>query len=228
MKKTIVVTGANRGIGKEICRQLAEMGHQIVACSRSKESGEITAKESGYPMDVQSLDVNSEESISRLREHLNKRYEEVDVLINNAAIISEDLSISESKPENYKAVFETNFFGPWAMTRALVGLLKKSEEGRIINVSSEMGAHSALKKGGYAGYRLSKAALNAFTVQLASELAEDGIKVNTMHPGWVKTDMGGSNAEREVSKGAETAVWLAIDPEIPNGEFLCDKKEIDW
>lgn len=228
MKKIIVVSGANRGIGKEICRQLAEMGHQIIACSRSKEKGEQAALESGFPMDIQELDVTSTDSIDQLSNYIDTKYGKVDVLINNAGIISEAKSISESRPEDYRAVFETNFFGPWAVSAALKVLLTKSEEGRIINVSSIMGAHSELKNGSYAGYKLSKAALNTFTIQLANELESEGVIVNAMHPGWVKTDMGGEGANRVVSKGAETAVWLSIDPEIPNGKFLQDKKVIPW
>ena len=228
MKKVIIVSGANRGIGKEICRQLAEMGHDVIACSRSIEKGEHAVKESGYPMDIQALDVNDSSSIELLKKHVEDRYERVDVLINNAGIISASTEVINSEESDYKSVFNTNFFGPWKMMQSFHPLLVKSEEGRIINMSSGMGAHSELKRGGYAGYRLSKTALNGLTIQASNELQSDGIKVNAMCPGWVKTDMGGAGADREVGKGAETAVWLATEVDIPSGSFFRDKKEIPW
>ena len=121
---------------------------------------------------------------------------------------------------------DANFFGPWELIKTLKPLLSKSDDPRIINMSSGMGALNELKRGGYAGYRTSKTALNALTIQLASEL--DDIKINAMCPGWVKTEMGGSEAEREVEKGAETAVWLATNDVIPSGKFLRDKEVIEW
>jgi NAD(P)-dependent dehydrogenase (short-subunit alcohol dehydrogenase family) len=226
MKKIIVVTGGNRGIGKEICRQLAEAGHELVLCCRKKEDGEKVNAEYNLNMDIQVLDVTDTKSIARLKEHIESRYSKLDVLINNAGIISSTESVSKSKAEDYRKVMESNFFGPWDMITHFVPLLQKSTDPRIINMSSGMGALSELTRGSYAGYRTSKASLNALTIQLAAELKE--IKVNAMCPGWVKTDMGGEGAEREVEKGAETAVWLATNDKIPSGQFLRDKKQIPW
>lgn len=226
MKKIILVTGGNRGIGKEICRQLAKMEETVILGSRDLKKGKETAKELGLGMDVQALDVTNTSSIIRVRDHIEKTYGKLDVLINNAGIVSASGGILESEDEDSRKVLDCNFFGPWELIKNLVPLLSKSKDGRIINMSSGMGALSELKNGGYAGYRMSKTVLNALTIQLSNEL--DNIKVNAMCPGWVKTDMGGENASREVEQGAETAVWLATNKEIPNGEFLRDKKVIQW
>ena len=226
MKKIIIVTGANRGIGKEICRQLAALGNQLILCSRNKEKGQEAAKEMDQSVDVQELDVTKASSIENLKNYIEKTYGKLDVLINNAGIISETHGPAESTAIDYRKVMDANFFGPWELIKALLPALQKSDDPRIINMSSGMGALSELKRGGYAGYRTSKASLNALTIQLASEL--DDIKINAMCPGWVKTDMGGSGADREVEKGAETAVWLATNEAIPTGKFLRDKEVIEW
>jgi len=126
-----------------------------------------------------------------------------------------------------KLVMETNFYGPWRMIQAFLPLLLKSEEGRIINMSSGMGELKSLT-GKYPGYSLSKSSLNALTIMFSNELKEKGIKVNALCPGWVKTDMGGPDAPRNVNEGADTAVWLATEKEIPTGKFFRDRKEIDW
>lgn len=226
MKKIILVTGGNRGIGKEICRQLALNGDTVILGSRDPKKGNDAAKEIGLAIDVQSLDVTNNSSVNNLRSYIEKKYGKLDVLINNAGIISEAGGILESKEEDYRKVMDCNFFGPWELIKSLRPILEKSGDARIVNMSSGMGALSELENGGYAGYRMSKTALNALTIQLSSEL--ETVKINAMSPGWVKTDMGGKDADREVSKGAETAVWLAINDEIPNGAFLRDKKIIPW
>lgn len=226
MKKVIIVTGGNRGIGKEICRQLAEAGHEVILCCRKKAAGEKVNAELKLNMDIQELDVSQGSSIESLKEYVESRYAKLDVLINNAGIISSKNGVLESEADDYEAVMKTNFYGPWEMIKNFTPLLRKSKDARIINMSSGMGALSELKRGGYAGYRMSKSALNSLTIQLASESSD--LKVNAMCPGWVKTDMGGEGADREVAKGAETAVWLALNEKIPTGQFLRDKKQIDW
>lgn len=226
MKKIILVSGGNRGIGKEICRQLAILGEQVILGCRNKEKGLQAAKEIDREIDVQILDVTNSASIKKLEKYIEKTYGRLDVLINNAGIISSTVSVSKSKAADYRKVMDSNFFGPWDMVTHFVPLLQKSADPRIINMSSGMGALSELTRGSYAGYRTSKASLNALTIQLAAELKE--MKVNAMCPGWVKTEMGGAGADREVSKGAETAVWLATNEVIPTGQFLRDKKQIPW
>jgi len=124
-------------------------------------------------------------------------------------------------------VMETNFYGPWRMIQVFLPLLLKSTDGRIINLSSGMGELKSLS-GLYPDYSLSKSSLNALTIMLSNELKEKGIKINAMCPGWVRTDMGGPNAPRHVGEGADTAVWLATEKEIPTGKFFRDRKEIDW
>jgi len=126
-----------------------------------------------------------------------------------------------------RETMETNLYGPLMVTRALIPFLKKSDDSRVINLSSTMGQLSSMGAG-YAAYRISKTALNSLTLIQSKELAREGIKVNSMCPGWVRTDMGGSNAERPVEKGAETAVWLSTEGKIPTGKFFKDKKEIPW
>ena len=227
----IVVTGGNRGIGFEICRQLASRGAQVVLTARKAEAGqEAVEKLAAQKLTVRfhPLDVTSSESAVSLRDYLDRTFGHVDVLINNAGIISDDeASGLEVKAVTVRATFETNTLGPLQLSQTLMPLLKRSRAARIVNMSSGMGALSEMG-GGYAAYRISKAALNAVTGILAAEL-RGAIAVNSMCPGWVRTDMGGANAERDVSQGADTAVWLALDaPQDLSGKFLRDRKVIAW
>lgn len=129
--------------------------------------------------------------------------------------------------EDIKRVLETNYFGPMRVTKYLLPLLQKSTDGRIINMSSQMGEIDSLKGGGYASYRLSKTNLNMWTILLAGEL-KGAVKVNAMCPGWVKTDMGGQSAPRTVQQGADTAVWLATEAKTETGKFFSNRKEVSW
>ncbi|MEQ9466836.1 MAG: SDR family NAD(P)-dependent oxidoreductase [Ekhidna sp.] len=225
MRKRIVVTGGNRGIGKEICRQLVEQGHDVVLTARSVEKGEDAALEVGAKF--RELDVSNRDNIL---EFIFKYKEEVgalDVLINNAAILVDDgMNVLTADLNVVHLTLETNVFGPWMLTQGLATLLEKSPDGRIINLSSGMGAIGDLRSD-HPAYRISKTALNALTIMTHSQLGAT-VKVNAMCPGWVRTDMGGASASRPVEKGAETAVWLATADEIPNGKFLRDKKVIEW
>jgi NAD(P)-dependent dehydrogenase (short-subunit alcohol dehydrogenase family) len=226
-----VVTGGNRGIGFEICRQLAGRGAQVILTARKPESGNdaLTRLESaGFKAGFHSLEVTDAHSISALREYLEKTFGRLDVLINNAGIIADaEASGLDVKPVTVRATLETNTLAPLFLSQALVPLLKRSQAGRIVNLSSGMGALSGMG-GDHAAYRLSKASLNAVTGILAAEL-RGAIAVNSMCPGWVRTDMGGPNAERDVDQGADTAVWLALDaPQDLSGKFLRDRKVIPW
>jgi NAD(P)-dependent dehydrogenase (short-subunit alcohol dehydrogenase family) len=227
----IVVTGGNRGIGFEICRQLASRGAQVVLTARNAEAGEEAIKRlAAHKLTARfcPLDVSSPESIVALRRFLDHGFDRLDVLINNAGIFSkEDGPALEVKLSTVRTTFETNTLAPLAMSQSLLPLLKRSNAARIINVSSGMGALSEMA-GGYAAYRISKTALNAVTAILAAEL-RGSVAVNSVCPGWVQTDMGGANAEREVSQGADTPVWLALDaPQDLTGKFLRDRKIIPW
>ncbi len=222
-----MVTGGNRGIGLEVCRQLGTIGFDIVLTARDQSKAQKAAKQLEGNVVAKQLDVTDRASVQSMAEWLLHTYGKLDVLINNAGILG-------SKPARAGDVgelrdnFETNFFGVFQLTSALLPLLEKSSDGRIINVSSGMGSRAQVANGGHAAYKLSKYALNGYTMLLAAELADRGVSVNTLCPGWVQTDMGGKNATRPVEKGAETIVWLASAEDIPTGKFLRDKKVIDW
>jgi NAD(P)-dependent dehydrogenase (short-subunit alcohol dehydrogenase family) len=227
----IVVTGGNRGIGFEICKQLASRGAAVILTARKIEAGqEAVEKLAAQKLTARfhPLDVTNYESGVALRDFLDGAVGRLDVLINNAGIISDDeASGLDVKLATVRATFETNTLGPLHLSQTLVPLLKRSGAGRIVNMSSGMGALSDMG-GGYAAYRISKAALNAVTEILAAEL-RGSVAVNSMCPGWVRTEMGGANAERDVAQGADTAVWLALDaPQDLTGKFLRDRKVIAW
>ncbi|MEN8248599.1 MAG: SDR family oxidoreductase [Bacteroidota bacterium] len=227
MEKVILVTGGNRGIGLETCRQLAEKGHRVIMGSRDKEKGFAQISKSNIDVDVQQLDVREEEQINALSDYIVQQYGHLDVLINNAAIYKNSSGALLADIRKVKKTMKTNFYGPWRLIQILLPLLKQSKEGRIINISSSMGALTNMT-GGYAGYRMSKSSLNSLTILLANELAHTSIKVNSVDPGWVRTEMGGANAERSEEEGADSVVWLAVEPEIPNGKFILDRKVIPW
>lgn len=225
--KIIAVTGGNRGIGQEICRQLAAQGHHVLLCSRDLEKGRAAAEAMQGRVEEWQLDVGDEDSIHKFATEVAQRYSHLDALVNNAGILLNSKGALRVNMEEMRSTFETNFFGPMLLSQLLAPMLRKAVSGRIINVSSEMGALKSLHSG-YAAYRLSKAALNAMTILMAHELHGEGISVNAMCPGWVKTDMGGKGAVRSVAQGADTAVWLATATAVPTGKFLRDRKEIPW
>jgi len=237
--KIAVVTGANRGIGFEICRQMAQKKNiLVILTSRDEKKGlkaceELQKKE--MPIRYEQLDVTSTASIQRFAQNIKKDYGRCDVLINNAGIFidrkSDDVNFSgvfTLDIETVRKTMETNVYGPLLLCQALVPLMKENNYGRIVNISSGMGQLSDMG-GGYTGYRLSKVSINALTRILMAELKADNILVNSMCPGWVKTDMGGPEATRSVEEGADTAVWLATLPDSgPRGKFFRDRKEIPW
>ena len=227
MQKTILVTGGNRGIGLEICRQLAALDHKVIMGTRSKEKGLAQARTINIDVDVQVLDVTNQEQIESLAGYIREKYGKLDVLINNAGIGVGSNGVINADLTEVKEIMETNFYGPWRLTQKMLPLLEKSTAGRIINISSGMGALADLT-GSYAGYRMSKSALNALTILIANELKSSSIKVNAMCPGWVKTEMGGPEAPRDVAQGADTAVWLSLAEPIESGLFYRDRKVISW
>jgi NAD(P)-dependent dehydrogenase (short-subunit alcohol dehydrogenase family) len=232
-KRIAIVTGANRGIGFEICRQLARRGLHVVLTSRDAAKGRVAAgKLCDEELDVEfrPLDVTSMRSIKALVSHIGKRHGRLDVLVNNAGVMLDPRGsrLLDSKPKTYRATLETNFYGPLMLAQALVPFMGKSGYGRIVNLSSAMGQLSDMGTGSPA-YRVSKTALNALTRILAAELKGSGILVNSMCPGWVKTRMGGPDAPRTTGQGAGTAVWLATLPASgPTGGFFRDRKRIGW
>jgi NAD(P)-dependent dehydrogenase (short-subunit alcohol dehydrogenase family) len=231
-KKIAVVTGANRGIGLEICRQLAREGVKVIFTSRDEGKGKAAVAElHGDGLDVvfHPLDVTDPDSVKRLAIDLKSEYGRLDILVNNAGVMPEHgeaASVFKADVDLVRHTFETNALGPLRVSQALIPLMRG--EGRVVNVSSGMGQLAEMN-GGYPGYRFSKTALNALTRILADELEGTRIKVNSVCPGWVRTDMGGSGATRSVEQGAETPVWLALLPDDgPSGGFFRDKQPIPW
>jgi len=227
----IVVTGANRGIGFEICRQLAARGARVILTARKPDAGEKAIQQlAGQKLSARfyPLDVTSAQSVQSLREFLERDLGGLDVLINNAGILpDDDANGLEVNLAAVRATLETNTLAPLQIAQMLAPLLRRSPDARLINISSGMGALSDMG-GDHAAYRISKAALNAVTGILAAELSGT-VVVNSMCPGWVRTDMGGPNAQRDVAQGADTAVWLALDaPRDLTGKFIRDRTIIPW
>jgi len=231
-----LVTGANRGIGLEIVRQLSREGLLAVLCSRDVNKGrEAAAKlaSEGLEPPVVALDVTSDESVTAAIAEVMNLFGRIDVLVNNAGVLREGQSPEDSKvldvsPQLVRDTYETNTIGPLRMIKAVVPIMLKGEYGRVVNVSSGAGQLADMQSG-YPAYRMSKAALNALTRATAAELGPLPIKVNAMCPGWVRTEMGGPNATRTVGQGAETAVWLSMLPDTgPTGGFFRDKAPIAW
>lgn len=232
--RVAVVTGAYRGIGFEICRQLARRsGIRVVLTARDAAKGKTAVKklaDEGLEVDYHRLDVTEAKSIAALAAYLESRYGRCEVLVNNAGIALDPRGsrVLDSKIATYRETLETNLLGPLMCSQALVPLMRKNRYGRIVNMSSGMAQLSDMGVGSPA-YRISKTALNALTRTLAAELKGSGILVNSMCPGWVRTDMGGPGAARTVAQGADTAVWLATLPDDgPSGGFFRDRKPIPW
>lgn len=227
-----LVTGGNRGIGFEICRQLAELGIEVFLGARDPaKADEAAAKLSADGLAVRpiTLDVTSGDSIRAAIDHIDAERGRLDILVNNAGIfIDKDGKAETIDLERVRQTMETNTYGPILLCQAVLPLMKRAGYGRIVNLTSELGSLSDMG-GLYPAYRLSKTALNAYTRVLAKELEGTGILVNSMCPGWVKTEMGGPNAQREVEGSGETAIWLATLPEDgPTGGFFKDCEQLPW
>jgi NAD(P)-dependent dehydrogenase (short-subunit alcohol dehydrogenase family) len=223
-----VVTGANRGIGLETCRQLAALGHRVVLTARDLAKAEAAARRIGPEVHPVRLDVTDPSDAAALAGELRDRYGRVDALVNNAAIHYDTWQrVSTADLSVAREATETNLFGPWQLVQALLPLLRASRHGRIVNVSSGAGAIADLGPGAPV-YSLTKLALNGLTMMLARDLAPDRILVNSVCPGWVATDMGGSGG-RPVAEGAAGVVWAATLPDDgPTGGFFRDGQPIPW
>lgn len=228
--KTAIVTGGNRGIGFEICRQLAKIGFQVILSARDPEKGSYAAdrlQKQGLNVAFEHLDLLQHDAIKEFGKQIALQYDKIDVLINNAGVLLNSDNTIHVQPSVMKLTFDTNFFGPLYLCQALIPLLKKSTSGRIINISSGMGAMSEMG-GGYAAYRLSKTALNGLTLTMAKDLANTSVSVYAMCPGWVATEMGGRVAPRSPEQGADTAIWLATSKEAKSGYFYRGRKLVKW
>ena len=226
-QKVAIITGGNRGIGFEIARQLYAKDFKLVITSRNVINALEASNEIGEGIFPLELDLTSADNISEFSDVIIDSFPYVDVLINNAGIMGKE-PILDFNMDEIKVVMETNCFGALELTKALFPMLNESDDARVINISSGMGDLHSMQQGGYAAYKLSKWAMNGMTMLLAAELEGTNISVNAMCPGWVKSDMGGANAPREVSQGADTAVWLATTNEKHNGKFFRDREEISW
>lgn len=226
MSKTILVTGANRGIGFEVCRQLKDLGHRVILTSRDESKGLESANRIG--VDYLSLDVSSPESISSLAVQLSKDFGHLDALVNNAGILlDESRSLLKSSVDDIEKTIQTNATGPLLLTLSLQSYFEMAAQ--VVMVSSGAGEFCSGVSGYAPIYSSSKTLMNAFTRHLAKDFASDHIYINSVCPGWVRTDMGGRNASRSVERGAETIVWLATGGAgQATGKFWRDKKEISW
>ena len=227
--RVALVSGGNRGIGLEIVRQLAERGLTVVLGSRDGEQGRAAAAGLSGGVVVRQLDVADPESVDRLSHSVEEEFGRLDVLVNNAGITNDEGQRGvDADLERVREALETNLLGAWRLCEAAIPFMRRIGYGRIVNISTGMAALEDMG-GGSPGYRVSKTGLNALTRILASELCGSGILVNSVCPGWVQTDMGGSRAPRPVEEGAEGAVWAATLPNTgPTGGFFRDQRPVPW
>jgi NAD(P)-dependent dehydrogenase (short-subunit alcohol dehydrogenase family) len=229
--KTALVTGANKGIGREVASQLARKGFHVFVGARNRDAGRKAAAQiakQGLKATFIELDVADSASVKAAVRASSKITDHLDVLVNNAGIVMDgDDAILKVSDDIFRKTIETNALGALRVTRAFAPLLRKSKAPRVINVSSSSGQLTGGADGWAPAYSISKTALNGVTSQLAAALPK--FAVNSVCPGWVRTDMGGRSATRSVEEGADTIVWLASEaPQTLTGKFLRDRKEIPW
>jgi NAD(P)-dependent dehydrogenase (short-subunit alcohol dehydrogenase family) len=237
--KIVLVTGGNKGLGKEIGRQLGLLGYTVILTSRNKQAGNDAVTELvslGCDAHVFNIDVTNSDDISNLANYIEKTFGKLDVLVNNAGI-SLEWDGTPTNSDKIRRTLEVNLIAPFAITEALVPLLARSEDARVINQSSALGSISTAENAWddvadfmVAGYSTSKAGLNMLTVIQSKTLSQKGIAVTAAHPGWVKTDLGTDAAPMEVNEGAKTVVELVtISREnFPHGQLVHNGKRIPW
>lgn len=246
-QKIALVTGANRGLGLEACRQLVAIGHRVILGSRDAEAGRRAAHDidpSGTQVVAHALDVASETSVQTLRSFVEQQYGRLDILINNAGIsldvvggydpadgmdgIRQGHTIFDIPKIKLLQTLETNTIGAILTCQAFIPLMQRHHYGRVVNVSSQMGQLAAMDTD-WPAYRISKTALNAATRIFAKALEGEDILINAVHPGWVRTAMGGPQAPKSVAEGVATILWAATLPTGgPTGQFLKDRHVIAW
>jgi NAD(P)-dependent dehydrogenase (short-subunit alcohol dehydrogenase family) len=243
-KKVAFITGGNRGIGFETARQLAQTGVEVVIGARNPEQGKVAAeklKAEGLHVEAIRFDITKSADYKEAYDYFDKKYGKLDILINNAGVWTEGKigspnNASTVTQATLREIFDTNFFGTIELTQILLPLIKKAPEGRIVNLSSILASltlhadpNSPIYGAKALAYDASKAALNAFTVHLAAELRDTNVKVNSAHPGWVKTDMGTDAAPMEIPDGAKTSVQLAtLAADGPTGGYFHMGEALPW
>ncbi len=230
MNKVALVTGSYKGIGLETAKQLLTKGYHVIISGRSDDKGIDALNELHTSMAYfHQLDVSDSESVERCMTWIKSKFDRLDVLVNNAGMNYDTWHNAVDADLNQVAkTMDSNFMGAWRMAQAAIPLMQENQYGRIVNVSSGAGAIHGMG-GGTPGYSASKAAMNVLTIKLAADLGGSGILVNSVCPGWVRTDMGGSEAPRSVEEGAEGIVWAAtLENNGPTGGFFRDGKKIDW
>jgi NAD(P)-dependent dehydrogenase (short-subunit alcohol dehydrogenase family) len=229
--RVAVVTGANRGIGFEVCRQLGRLGARVVLGSRDTALGakaEATLRSEGLDVTAHQLEVTDQQSVDALAAWLEAEYGRLDVLVNNAGIMPNKDRVLEASLDDLEAMWQVNLVGVWRTTKALLPLMQRGGWRRIVNVSSEAGSLTRTNAVATA-YRVSKTALNTFTRSLADELRPQGILANAVCPGWVASDMGGPEATRTLEHGAASILWaITLDDDGPSGGFYQDGKPLPW
>lgn len=230
VKRIALVTGANKGIGFEIARQLARKNFHVYLGARNEKAGHAAAEKLRDDGEITfiEIDIADAESINRATDDFSRQSERLDTLVNNAGILlDDDKEILRISAGIFEKTLHTNTLGALLMAQAFVPFLDKSDAPRIVNVSSGGGQLADGADGWAPAYCISKTALNGVTSQLAAALPK--IAVNSVCPGWVRTDMGGANATRSVQEGASGIVWLAADaPQKETGKFWRDRKIIPW
>ena len=233
-QKIAVVTGANRGIGLAITRQLAGQGIHVVATARDAEQGQAMLAElqaEGLPVSTFCLEVTDADACAALLAHINEHFGRLDMLVNNAGIAPDQwVSGFDVDINRLREAMEVNLYSALRLIQLFIPMMKAQGHGRIVNVSSELATISQCQMGSTIAYRISKAALNSMTVLLAQELKDfPDILINAAAPGWVKTELGGPDAPRTTEEGADTPVWLATLPEGgPSGGFYRDREVYPW
>jgi NAD(P)-dependent dehydrogenase (short-subunit alcohol dehydrogenase family) len=227
--RTVFVTGANRGIGLEVCKQLSAEGAKIIMGVRDPSGAKNQLDDltsSGIDTTVVKIDVSDPDSIHDIT---SSKLERVDVLINNAAVLDRARNIFSLEDNEFEKIIRTNLIGAALLAKHFGAQMKKQGWGRIVNVSSSMASISRGFGGDSPAYRISKVALNALTIAMAETLNGSGVLVNSVDPGWVRTEMGGKSATRSVQQGARSVVWAALLPDDgPNGGFFYDGKPVSW